>query len=291
MIGNIEIVESDEVPIHISADSTHGLTKAYDSSGNTYVIKTSSEGSLLKELEHPNIVKGYGVFEIPVGGEDIKLSLLEYMDGVDFTYVDDNGGYFNNGFNIENHYNLWVEITEAVLYLHQKNIIHSDIKSDNIRVLDNMRGKLFDFQGAVQSKDMITKATTFTVSNAAPEQFCFLCSKSSDIYCLMRTFTLGLFPEEAIDELANLERRKKQTCDNLDGLVSDDLDERIDLYYSKLRNDFWSLENGFWTPELVNKYLGKKINDKGLVGLIASSFHPNLHERPNIKDIYSFLTS
>lgn len=79
-------------------------------------------------LEHPNLVRYMEWDE----DEDGPFMLLEYVDGWTLgEFLQENGGYFNQ----PDHERLFVEQMLSVLsYLHSHQVIHLDIKPDNILI-------------------------------------------------------------------------------------------------------------------------------------------------------------
>jgi serine/threonine protein kinase len=57
----------------------------------------------------------------------------------------------------------FIEVCEAVKYIHSKDIIHRDIKSPNIFITDDNFAKLGDFGLCIQGKTILTKTKYSTV--------------------------------------------------------------------------------------------------------------------------------
>eukprot|EP01102_Stenamoeba_stenopodia_P008744 TRINITY_DN254_c0_g1_i2.p1 TRINITY_DN254_c0_g1~~TRINITY_DN254_c0_g1_i2.p1 ORF type:complete len:970 (-),score=183.85 TRINITY_DN254_c0_g1_i2:58-2967(-) len=96
------------------------------------------EIEILKQLDHPNIAKLYEVIHTK---ERINI-VMEYVSGGDlYSYVKERGGLSE-----EHARSYFVQIVSAVHYCHRMNILHRDIKQQNI-LLDSARTtvKLIDF--------------------------------------------------------------------------------------------------------------------------------------------------
>ncbi|KAI9327989.1 kinase-like domain-containing protein [Obelidium mucronatum] len=95
-----------------------------------------NEINIMKESSHPNIVKYLDSYLV---GGDLWL-ILEYMEGGKLTDIID-----NNKLNEPQIAAICQEITHGLIHLHKRNIIHRDIKSDNILIGRDGTIKLTDF--------------------------------------------------------------------------------------------------------------------------------------------------
>jgi polo-like kinase 1 len=109
-----------------------------------FVIKKSksnfglkNEFELLKKLSHPNIIPIYSLFS--TGWNDVLV--LEYCPGGSLQQLIDANGPIRP----PKLYSFCTQILSAVLYLHQNNIAHLDIKLSNILFDSDGRLKLADF--------------------------------------------------------------------------------------------------------------------------------------------------
>lgn len=99
--------------------------------------KLFREVSIMKVLNHPNIVKLYEVIET-----DRTLYLvMEYIsNGEIFEFLVKNGRMKENVARQK-----FRQIVSAVQYLHSKNIIHRDLKAENLLLDSNLDVKIVDF--------------------------------------------------------------------------------------------------------------------------------------------------
>lgn len=99
--------------------------------------KLFREVSIMKILNHPNIVKLYEVIET----EKTLYLAMEYINnGEVFEYLVKNGRMKENVARQK-----FRQIVSAVQYLHSKNIIHRDLKAENLLLDSNLDVKIVDF--------------------------------------------------------------------------------------------------------------------------------------------------
>jgi MAP/microtubule affinity-regulating kinase len=99
--------------------------------------KLFREVSIMKILNHPNIVKLYEVIET----EKTLYLVMEYINnGEVFEYLVKNGRMKENVARQK-----FRQIVSAVQYLHSKNIIHRDLKAENLLLDNNLDVKIVDF--------------------------------------------------------------------------------------------------------------------------------------------------
>lgn len=86
------------------------------------------EIEMMRGMHHPNIVRVLDAFE----GSGCVALVMEYVRGGDlFDYVVGRG---RNPFTEEEARHLFVQLLEAVRYIHGRNIIHCDLKPENVLV-------------------------------------------------------------------------------------------------------------------------------------------------------------
>jgi MAP/microtubule affinity-regulating kinase len=99
--------------------------------------KLFREVSIMKLLNHPNIVK---LFEVIETDKTLYL-VMEYVNnGEVFEYLVKNGRMKENVARQK-----FRQIVSAVQYLHSKNIIHRDLKAENLLLDANLDVKIVDF--------------------------------------------------------------------------------------------------------------------------------------------------
>jgi len=114
----------------------HTLTGEYRAMKIIKRSESTLEGSILDEikilktLDHPNIIKIYEFFQ-----DEKNLYLItEYCDGGDLFTLLTRGGQLNSFFTERIIRSIMRQVFSALVYLHSKNIIHGDIKLENILV-------------------------------------------------------------------------------------------------------------------------------------------------------------
>ncbi|EJD73944.1 CAMK/CAMKL/MARK protein kinase, partial [Loa loa] len=126
--------------------------------------KLFREVKIMKQLDHPNIVKLYQVMET----ENTLYLVMEYASGGEvFDYLVAHGRMKEKEARAK-----FRQIVSAVQYLHQKNIIHRDLKAENLLLDSDMNIKIADF-GFSNQFVIGNKLDTFCGSPpyAAPELF------------------------------------------------------------------------------------------------------------------------
>ena len=99
------------------------------------------EGFILQKLSHPNIVKCIDSRII----NNKAYIIMEYADDGDLKIKIKQHQQKNIPFKEENILNWFIEICEAINYIHKQKIIHRDLKPNNIFLMKNNHIKLGDF--------------------------------------------------------------------------------------------------------------------------------------------------
>ena len=99
------------------------------------------EGIILQKLSHPNIVKCYETKII----EDKAYIIMDYADGGDLQLKINEHKLKHIPIKEENILNWFIEMCEAINYIHSQKIIHRDLKPNNIFLMKNNHIKLGDF--------------------------------------------------------------------------------------------------------------------------------------------------
>lgn len=126
--------------------------------------KLMREVRIMKMLHHPNVVQ---LFEVIETRETLHL-VMEYANGGEvFDYLVAHGRMKENEARVK-----FRQIVSAVQYMHQKRIVHRDLKAENLLLDSEMNIKIADF-GFSNEFTPGTKLDTFCGSPpyAAPELF------------------------------------------------------------------------------------------------------------------------
>lgn len=148
----------------------------------------SSEINILTELQKnppTNAVKYYGRTDQPRA----NYIVMELVSGGDFfTFIEKN---CTNRMHIpwSTCYKLLADITYACIELHDRDIVHGDIKPENVLLTNDERIKLTDFGLAMKLGNAAYKETTYqrgTASYMAPEliKYPYKLSRASDVFAL-----------------------------------------------------------------------------------------------------------
>ncbi len=124
---------------------------------------TESQAYLM--LSHPNIVKCYDIFN----GENLKYIVMEYADGKTLkTLLNE-----KEKLSFDETISISIQILQALDHAHSNNVVHRDIKPQNIIIDKNGNLKITDFgiaqiQGSNPSA--VSSLTIGTVDYSSPEQ-------------------------------------------------------------------------------------------------------------------------
>ena len=123
-----------------------------------------NEINILKQLDNEYIMKLYEEIDTP----NYLYLVLEYINGIPLIDIlkNEKNGYLSQKRAII----LMTQIIKGIIYLHDKNIYHRDIKLENILVMKNDIIKIIDFGFAVKcNRDSYQKLFCGTPSYMAPE--------------------------------------------------------------------------------------------------------------------------
>ena len=129
---------------------------------NKAIDRFKNEFKLVGQLKHPNIVK---VYDLDVYHEtDTYFFTMEYVEGEDLAQA-----YPKLSYNEK--LEVLLQIARGLNYIHNRHIIHFDIKTDNIFLIrdgDSFRAKIMDF-GLANFKEDFSGKVRGTLVYIAPE--------------------------------------------------------------------------------------------------------------------------
>ena len=140
-----------------------------------------SEASSLMALDHPNICSIYGVSEVL----DHACIVMDYIDGESLDLW-----LSNSECNQKQKIDVFMQLLEAVCYLHHRDIYHGDLKPQNIIINNQGHLVLIDLGLAKKFKtsakaDNRETIKAFSKNWSAPEQIAGEhCEAMSDVYSL-----------------------------------------------------------------------------------------------------------
>ncbi|KAG6872450.1 hypothetical protein C0995_009707 [Termitomyces sp. Mi166 len=276
-LQDVEMVESDPIAAGSFADIYKGcflgqavclkVIRVYQTSHvQSFLKQFSAEAILWGQLSHPNLLPVYGLYRL--GG---RLCLVSpWMDNGDITQ-------FLTEHPDGNRALLVLDIACGIAYLHEKDIVHGDLKGANILVDGCGRARLGDFGLSAVSDNDILHWTAHSSAGSrggsvrwqAPELFdvdndeVVHNTKASDVYafaCVAYEIFTGNFPffEQGRDSAAILKIR------------SGDHPSRPDA--SSLAWSVWGLTEATWS-------------------LMASCWSKDPSCRPDIHEVVSSLQS
>ena len=149
------------------------------SEDSSFVTKFRAEAQSAAGLEHPNIVNIYDV-----GSENgLYYIVMEYVEGITLkTYIEKKGQL-----SFKESASIAIQVARGIEAAHNKNIIHRDIKPQNIIISKDGKVKVTDFGIARATTSTATQAVTTTVMGSvhytSPEQARGgIVDEKSDIY-------------------------------------------------------------------------------------------------------------
>jgi len=131
-----------------------------------FIKKFDVESKSAAKLNHPNVVN---IFDVGIEGE-IRFIVMEYIDGITLKkYIKEQEGFLSDNKIID----FSLQIAMALEHAHKNNIIHRDIKPQNIMISKDGIIKVADFgiAQAVSSSTVInTREMVGSVHYSSPEQ-------------------------------------------------------------------------------------------------------------------------
>ncbi|WP_017814710.1 serine/threonine protein kinase [Paenibacillus shenyangensis] len=155
-----------------------GLKSKYNEMLSTF----RQEGSILRELNHPGIVKYEDEFE----ENNTAYLVMEYCRGITLDrYIRQSAPQADPAFMQSR----LLPVIEALEHIHQLGYIHRDVKPSNIMLVEDGQTKLLDFGSAVRYQNKTH--SILTTAGYSPIEFYSGRSSQgpvSDIYSLAATF-------------------------------------------------------------------------------------------------------
>lgn len=162
------------------------------------------ESYIIARLTHPNIIH---VIDRGLSSENMPFFVMEYVEGVTLSTAIKMGDISHN-----DKVDIIIQVLKALAYAHKNNVIHRDVKPDNILINESGNVKILDFgiaQFYDERKNQTEQTSTGTVMGTlkymSPEQqeAAENVTEQSDLYSvgvvMYRLFTgklpVGVFPE------------------------------------------------------------------------------------------------
>lgn len=170
------------------------------------------ETQLYLYLQHPKIPKLVDFIDMKKTGQ--LFLIMEFVEGRDLEdYIYNEIGLIPE----EKALPIFMEVLDAVAYLHNNNILHLDIKSNNVMIQPNGRIKLIDLGIASRISDAGSSTGYGTPPYMAPEQIEIggKCGRYTDIFALgvmlfeMLTGHLPFTSQNPNYKMANEEIKRK----------------------------------------------------------------------------------
>ncbi|XP_050530530.1 uncharacterized protein LOC126899552 [Daktulosphaira vitifoliae] len=186
--------------VYLAREKSSGFIVALKVLFKTQILKANVEHQLKREIEiqthlrHPHIVRMFGYFH-----DDVRVyMILEYAPKQLYKELQ---AQENKRFSEEKSATYIKQLTEALIYCHNKNIIHRDIKPENLLLSKSGDLKIADFGWSVHTLDSKRMTLCGTLDYLPPEMVSGSThDKSVDVWSvgvLLYEFLVGKPPFEA----------------------------------------------------------------------------------------------
>ena len=250
------------------------------------------EVDILSNMDHPNIVKYFGIFE-----DDYFIHIvMEYLKGQDLSKIISLKNYTD--FNENQMGQIIHQLLKALSFIHSKNIIHRDIKPENILFSDKRNIfslKLIDFGLATfQEQEKKTAGTPMYMSPEMVEGNGTYVSDIWSVGVVVYQMVTGKLPfdggendeNQILYEHIKNDEYNKEKLNNVE--CSDDVKDFIDKALQK------DIKKRMTVQEALNHPWIKKFNvnslDPSLLNENTIQLLLNFSKKPALqKEIYYFL--
>ncbi|XP_001942942.1 serine/threonine-protein kinase Aurora-2 [Acyrthosiphon pisum] len=154
--------------VYLAREKSSGFIVALKVLFKTQILKANVEHQLKREIEiqthlrHPNIVRMFGYFH-----DDARVyMILEYAPKQLYKELQ---AQENQRFSEDRAAFYIKQLTEALIYCHDKNIIHRDIKPENLLLTKGGDLKIADFGWSVHTRDSKRMTLCGTLDYLPPE--------------------------------------------------------------------------------------------------------------------------
>lgn len=158
------------------------------------------EAKMLAGLHHPNIVEVLDVFD----ENNTSYMVMNYIEGRSILDIVNSRGRLPYPEVV----NYIAQISNAIGYIHDRHILHRDIKPDNIMITADYKAILIDFGSARDFEQDKTQVQTsiLTPGYAPPEQYTAKSRKGSytDIYAIGATMYFMLTGQPPLESASRL---------------------------------------------------------------------------------------
>ena len=233
------------------------------------VTRFEEEARNLATLNHPNIIKIYGVGEI----DSRPYMATEYVKGPTLREK----LKYQISLTLSEVIEIMLQLTSGIAYVHKSGIIHRDIKPDNLFLLSDGTLKIADFGISLIEGDANSNKVQGTIFYCAPEILLGKeASKSNDIYSMGVVF-YELLTGEVPFEGANREeigykhiKKKFPEVSKTNSSLPRELDKLILDAVAKNPEDRYQSAEEF--HDAILKFSENKDNLKERRGLISKIF-------------------